>query len=100
MAIVLGSVCAVLVVLHLVTSGWATAEIQQQDIRYDTLHRQRAAVAHCLGEKGREAYAACVGRQLGDKRAGNPDVTTVAMRDRSLIAGSADANVNGRTVYR
>lgn len=100
MAIVLGSVCATLLVLHLGTSSWTTAQIQSQDMHLDALHRQRAAIAQGVGEKDSEAHAACVIRQLGDEAAGNADVTTVALRNRLPLTRSDAENASVRTILR
>lgn len=72
LAIVVGSVGAVLIAIQLGAVGMvAQAQVDKAHERDNHAQGQRIAVAHCLGAQGVGGHAACVKEQTERSRAGN-----------------------------
>ena len=106
LAIVVGSVGAVLVAIQLGAVGMvAQAQVDKAHERDNQVQGQRIAVAHCLGAQGVVGHAACVKEQLERSPAVNDTrITTLAVSSvaaqNAVIASDAGFVPVGYTYSR
>lgn len=106
LAIVVGSVGAVLIAIQLGAVGMvAQAQVDKAHERDNQVVGQRIAVAHCLGAQGAGGHAACVKSQLARSPAVNDTrVTTLAISSAaaqgSVVGGDAGLVPTGYTYSR
>ncbi|MFE8644545.1 hypothetical protein ACFX58_05620 [Sphingomonas sp. NCPPB 2930] len=106
LAIVVGSVGAVLIAIQLGAVGMvAQAQVDKAHERDAQVQEQRIAVAHCLGAQGTGGHAACVRTPLerspavGDTRVTTLAVSSVAAQ-RAVVAGDVGLVPVGYTYSR
>lgn len=106
LAIVVGSVGAVLIAIQLGAVGMvAQAQVDKAHERDTQVQEQRIAVAHCLGAQGVGGHAACVKAQRDRSPAADDTrITTLAGSSvgaqRSVVAGDAGLVPVGYTYSR